>query len=81
MFFSSGGGVGWLDSKGYEVSGAQGQDFNLNWFIYFGARYRKQDKLSASLGVFYQHISNKGMDQINPGLDALGPLLSVGWRF
>lgn len=81
IFFSSGGGVGFLDSKGYETKDAQGQDFNLTWFLYPGVRYRPSEKISVSLGVYYQHVSNGGMDKVNPGLDAVGPLMSIGWRF
>ena len=28
FFFSSGGGFGWLDSKGHQIKGAMGEDFN-----------------------------------------------------
>lgn len=81
LFLSSGGGVGWMDSKGYEVEGAQGQDFNYNWFIYTGARVRVAEKISVGLGAYYQHISNRGEDEVNPGVDTLGPMLSIGWHF
>ena len=81
LFFSSGGGVGWLDSKGYEVEGGQGQDFNFNWFVYTGARVMVAEKVSVGLGAYYQHISNKDQDKVNPGVDALGPMLSIGWHF
>lgn len=81
VFFSSGGGVGVLDSKGYESKDAQGQDFNLTWFLYPGVRYQTSGKMSASLGIYYQHVSNGGLDQVNPGIDAVGPLMSIGWRF
>ncbi len=38
LFFSGGGGFGELDSKGYEIVGAQGEDFNFNWFFYARVR-------------------------------------------
>ena len=81
LFFSSGGGIGWLDSKGHEIKGAQGEDFNLNWFAYAGARIFLRSRLSASAGVYFQHISNRYMNPVNPGLNAVGPMLSVGWHF
>ena len=81
LFFSSGGGLGGMDSKGYEVKGAQGQDLNFNWFIYSGARFRGGERWTASVGVYFQHISNTGLDEVNPGLNSLGPMLSVGWDF
>ena len=81
LFFSSGGGVGELDAHGYEIAGAQGQEFNLTWFIYGGARLRFTDRLNASAGLYFQHLSNGHLDKVDPGLNALGPMLSAGWQF
>jgi len=81
VFFAAGGGFGWLDSKGYEVAGAQGQDFNLNWLMHAGARYRLAGDWLCSLGVYFQHVSNRGMDKVNPGLNALGPTIGIAKRF
>jgi lipid A 3-O-deacylase len=81
LFFSSGGGVGELDAHGYEIAGAQGQEFNLTWFIYGGARLRFTDRLSASVGLYFQHLSNGHLNKVDPGLNALGPMLSAGWHF
>jgi lipid A 3-O-deacylase len=80
-FFAIGGGFGWMDSRGDAVPGAQGQDFNFNWFIHSGVRLRVAERMTASLGVYFQHISNGGMDEVNPGVDALGPMIGVGWHF
>jgi len=81
LFFSAGGGFGGMDSKGYEVAGAQGQDFDFNWFLYSGARLRQGKKLTASAGIYFQHISNGRLNKVNPGLNALGPMLSLAWHF
>jgi hypothetical protein len=81
LFFSSGGGFGWLDSKGHQIKGAQGEDFNFTWFAYTGLRFMFRKRMSASAGVYFQHISNHGMNQINPGINAVGPMASVGWHF
>lgn len=81
LFFSSGGGFGGLDSKGYEIAGAQGEDFNFNWFVYAGGRLRQWRKMTASAGVYFQHISNGHLNKVNPGVNALGPMLSLGWHF
>jgi hypothetical protein len=81
VFFASGGGFGWIDSKGYEIRGAQGQDFNLNWLIHTGVRYRIRGDWLCSLGLYFQHVSNRGMDKVNPGLNALGPTFGVAKRF
>ena len=81
LFFAAGGGLGWMNSKGYEIEGAQGQDLNFNWFLYSGARWMCRERMSVSLGLYYQHVSNTGLDDVNPGLDTLGPMLSVGYHF
>ena len=81
VFLSAGGGVGVLDARGYDVPGGQGQDFNLTWYVHSGLRYRITERLSASLGVYYQHVSNGGRNDVNPGVDALGPTLGVAWHF
>lgn len=80
-FFASGGGFGVMDSKGYEVVGGQGQDFNLNWLIHTGVRYRTASGWRWSAGLYFQHISNRGMDDVNPGLNSLGPTLGLSRRF
>lgn len=81
VFLSAGGGVGVLDARGYDVPGGQGQDVNLTWYVHSGLRYRFTEHVSASLGVYYQHISNGGLNDVNPGVDALGPTLGVAWHF
>lgn len=81
LFFASGGGIGWLDSKGHAVKGAQGEDFNLNWLAYPGVRFVLRNGLSGSIGAYFQHVSNRNMNRVNPGLNAVGPMASVGWHF
>jgi lipid A 3-O-deacylase len=81
IFFSSGGGAGYMDSKGYEIRGAQGQDFNLNWLIHSGIRLRGRDGWEGSAGLYFQHVSNGGRDKVNPGLNALGPMVGISRRF
>lgn len=80
-FLSAGGGVGWMDSQGQSIPGAQGQDFNLTWFVHTGLSWQLTPRLSASLGARFQHISNGGQDEINPGIDAFGPTLGLGWAW
>jgi lipid A 3-O-deacylase len=81
LFFAAGGGIGWLDSKGHQIKGAQGEDFNLNWLAYTGVRLLSRKRMSASAGVYFQHISNRYMNPVNPGLNAIGPMLSIGWHY
>jgi len=81
LFFAAGGGIGWLDSKGHEVKGAQGEDFNLNWLAYPGVRFMFKNRVSGSFGAYFQHVSNRYMNSVNPGLNAVGPMLSLGWHF
>jgi len=80
-FFGIGGGFGWMDSQGYSVPGGQGQDFNFTWFMTGGVRFQLTDRLSAAAGLYFQHVSNGGLDTVNPGVDALGPTIGIGWRF
>jgi lipid A 3-O-deacylase len=81
LFFAAGGGIGWLDAKGHEIRGAQGEDFNLTWLAYTGVRLMTRGRLSVSAGAYFQHVSNRYMNRINPGVNAVGPMLSVGWHF
>jgi hypothetical protein len=81
LFFAAGGGIGWLDSKGHEVKGAQGEDFNLNWLAYPGVRFMFRNRMSGSVGVYFQHVSNRYLNRVNPGLNAVGPMASIGWHF
>ena len=81
LFFAAGGGIGWLDSKGHEVKGGQGEDFNFNWLLYPGVRFMFRHRLSASVGLYFQHVSNRYLNSVNPGLNAIGPMVSVGWHY
>lgn len=81
LFFAAGGGVGWLDSKGHEIKGGQGEDFNLTWLAYAGGRILTRRRLSVSAGIYFQHISNRYLNRINPGVNAAGPMISAGWHF
>lgn len=81
FFFASGGGLGVMHSKGHQIAGAQGQDLDFNWLVYVGARKRWTPRASASLGVYFQHISNTGLDRINPGLNAVGPMIDFAWHY
>ena len=80
-FLSAGGGFGWMDSQGQTIPGGQGQDFNLTWFVHTGVSWQITPNLSASLGARFQHISNGGRNDINPGIDAFGPTLGLGWSW
>jgi hypothetical protein len=81
LFFSSGGGIGWLDSKGHTVKGGQGEDFNFTWLAYLGGRFILRNGLSGSVGVYFQHVSNTYLNRVNPGLNAVGPMVSLGWHY
>jgi hypothetical protein len=80
-FFCSGGGAGIMHAKGYVIKGAQGEDFDLTWLIFSGVRYRFSETMNAGASVYFQHISNGGLDKVNPGVNAIGPMLSLGWKF
>jgi lipid A 3-O-deacylase len=81
IYATAGGGFGLLDAKGYEVAGGQGQDFNFTWFAQGGLYYHFTPEIKLHLGARFQHISNGGMDDVNPGLDAFGPVIGIHWDF
>lgn len=79
LYASAGGGVGWIDST--SIPGGQGQDFTLNWFATAGLRHYFSPRFSLNAGVLFQHWSNGGATDPNPGLDALGPVIGATWHF
>ena len=78
-------GLLWVDSVDPEDHpAAQGQDFCFTFMVGCGVRYDFSDRFSASAGVCYQHVSNGGLSEPehrNTGLDAVGPSLSVLYKF
>lgn len=79
LFFSIGGGAGWINSAG--GPDGQGQDLTFNWFMHLGLRQRVSAQASLLAGIYFIHHSNLGMTDPNPGIDALGLTLGVGWTF
>ena len=79
LYFYAGGGVGFVDST--DIEGGQGQDFAFNWFVQTGVRFRLSERLFATGGLLFQHISNRNLAETNPGLNALGPTLGLSWKF
>ena len=79
LFFAVGGGAGFIDST--DVVGGQGQDFTFNWFANLGLRYQLNDHFSVHGGALFQHLSNGGATNPNPGLDVLGFSVGVGYSF
>jgi lipid A 3-O-deacylase len=77
--FSVGGGFGLIDSQG--VPGGQGQDFTYNWFSSAGVRHTFGNGWTVGAGLMFQHFSNRGATDPNPGLDALGPMLGISRLF
>jgi lipid A 3-O-deacylase len=77
--FSVGGGFGWIDSQG--VPGGQGQDFTYNWFSNMGIRHEFDGGWTLGIGVMFQHFSNRGATDPNPGLDGLGPMIGLSRMF
>lgn len=79
LFFSLGGGIGVTNST--DVYDGQGQDFTLNWFSQLGIRHEIAPHLSILGGAYFTHHSNGGQTDPNPGIDALGFTIGLGWRF
>ncbi len=80
IFFSIGGGIGLTNSSGGE-DGGMGQDFTLNWFSQLGVRQSLTEDISLLGGAYFTHHSNGGMTDPNPGIDALGFTVGLGWKF
>lgn len=78
-FAGAGGGAGWIDSR--DIPGGQGQDFTLNWFARTGIEWLARPSLRVSLGAMFQHMSNGGQTNPNPGIDALGLTAGCSWAF
>ena len=78
-YAGAGGGFGLIDST--NVPGGQGQDFTLNWYATSGLRFYPKDNLAVNGGVFFQHLSNGGATDPNPGLNCVGPVVGLSWRF
>jgi lipid A 3-O-deacylase len=78
IFAGSGGGVGWIDSQG--VPGGQGQDFTLNWFAQAGVQVVLTPQMSLTAAAMFQHMSNGGATDPNPGIDAVGISVGLTWR-
>lgn len=75
----AGGGFGWLDSQG--VRGGQGQDFTFNWFARLGVEHVSSARGSWNAGLMFQHMSNRGQTDPNPGIDAVGFTAGYAWSF
>ncbi len=74
-------GVGFATSR--PELGGLGQDFNFTFEVGAGAKYQINCDWSVRLGVQYQHMSNAGLSapaKNNP-IDALGPIVSLGYSF
>jgi hypothetical protein len=79
VFGSIGGGVGWVDAQ--NVPGGQGQDFTLNWYGQLGVSRVLTDSWSLRASAMFQHLSNGGQTNPNPGLDSLGFTFGVSRSF
>ena len=78
-FGGAGGGFGWVDSRG--VRGGQGQDFTFNWFARAGVERMVRPNFRVMAGVMFQHLSNLGQTNPNPGIDAVGFTLGGSWSY
>ena len=78
-FGGAGGGFGWLDSQAWP--GAQGQDFTLNWMMRAGVERGFGARGTLSAGMMFQHMSNGGATNPNPGIDAVGFTVGYAWPF
>jgi hypothetical protein len=80
IYISSGVGLGWIDSHANQF-GAQGQDFTFNILSAAGVSYKINDRLQATGGVLYQHLSNGGQTDPNHSLNLIGPQIGLTYSF
>lgn len=86
-FIESTVGFGFADSRGKQHDGQDiglGQDFNFNFTVSSGLRIPISDDWYVKIAGFYTHYSNASLSEPrheNRAIDAIGPELSVGWRF
>jgi len=78
-FAMIGGGFGALDST--DVEGGQGQDFTLNWFAQSGITWAAAENITLLGGIMFQHLSNGGQTDPNPGIDAVGFTFGISGSF
>lgn len=79
LYLSVGGGAGITDST--YVPGGLGQDLTLNWFAKTGVRYQVDRDFAIFGGPMFQHMSNGGATDPNPGVDALGFTMGASFSF
>ena len=71
--------MGVLDSQG--VPGGEGQDFTFNWYGQLGVSAVLTQDWAFRASALFQHLSNGGQTEPNPGLNALGFTLGLGRSF
>jgi hypothetical protein len=81
VFGGAGGGFGLIDSRHGHVAGGQGQDFTLNFFGRAGIEHVTAKGVRWSAGLMFQHLSNGGMTNPNPGIDAFGFTAGYSWAW
>jgi opacity protein-like surface antigen len=80
-------GLAWADAHPFLVNGVQhglGQDFNFTFTASTGVRYDITERSYLRLSLDYSHYSNGALSEpahSNKAIDALGPVLSFGFRF
>lgn len=79
IFGSAGGGIGWTDAQ--SVPGGLGQNFTLNWYGQLGLARALNESWSFRASAMFQHLSNGGQTDPNPGINALGVVIGVSRSF
>lgn len=76
--------VGFAFTDSTDDFGGQGQDFCFTFTVSPGVRYIVNENLEVNFAALYQHISNGGLSEPgrkNNGLDAVGPMVGLSWKF
>jgi lipid A 3-O-deacylase len=75
VYTNLGGGLGTIDSQG--VVGGQGQNFTLTWHWQLGYRTVHRGNWITTPAFKFQHFSNGGQTNPNPGINAAGFTMGI----
>ena len=82
-YFEMRGGIGDINSKGWEITYAQGQDLTFTYMMGSGARYNFNPRWSVTAGLNYMHVSNFYLSEPKNedyGINVYGPMFGINMR-
>jgi hypothetical protein len=79
-YYEMRGGIGDINSKGWEVTYAQGQNMTFTYMMGSGARYNFNPRWSVTAGLNYMHVSNFYLSEPKNedyGINVYGPMFGI----